>query len=110
MEVSLHYRAVRRSGIRIDLFAVSSDTWIADHGNGVFGWKGIKKRVALSFDRLEPLGTKWHWYKWFGMAGNYLLMMFYTTIGGWSLLYFVKMAREILKAWMRRESKTSLAS
>lgn len=24
MEVSLHYRAVRRSGIRIDLFAVSS--------------------------------------------------------------------------------------
>ena len=26
------------------------------------------------------------------MAGNYLLMMFYTTIGGWLLLYFVKMA------------------
>ena len=48
--------------------------------------------VAMSFDRLEPLGTKWHWYKWFGMAGNYLLMMFYTTIGGWLLLYFVKMA------------------
>lgn len=92
MEVSLHYRAVRRSGIRIDLFAVSSDTWIADHGNGVFGWKGIKKQRCVIIDRLEPLGTKWHWYKWFGMAGNYLLMMFYTTIGGWLLLYFVKMA------------------
>lgn len=48
--------------------------------------------VALSFDRLEPLGTKWHWFKWFGMAGNYLLMMFYTTIGGWLILYLVKMA------------------
>lgn len=48
--------------------------------------------VAMSFDRLEPLGTKWHWYKWFGMAGNYLLMMFYTTIGGWILLYVFKMA------------------
>lgn len=48
--------------------------------------------IALSFDRLEPLGTKWHWYKWFGIAGNYLLMMFYTTIGGWLFLYFVKMA------------------
>ena len=47
MEVSLHYRAVRRSGIRIDLFAVSSDTWIADHGNGVFGWKGIKKQRCV---------------------------------------------------------------
>ena len=48
--------------------------------------------VAMSFDRLEPLGTKWHWYKWFGMAGNYILMMFYTTIGGWILLYVFKMA------------------
>ena len=48
--------------------------------------------VAMSFDRLEPLGTKWHWYKWFGMAGNYLLMMFYTTIGGGILLYVFKMA------------------
>ena len=48
--------------------------------------------IAKAFDRLEPLGTKWHWYKWFGMAGNYLLMMFYTTIGGWLLIYLGKMA------------------
>ena len=27
------------------------------------------------------------------MAGNYLLMMFYTTIGGWMLSYFFKMAK-----------------
>ena len=33
-----------------------------------------------------------HWYGWFGMAGNYLLMMFYTTIAGWLLLYFFKVA------------------
>ena len=26
------------------------------------------------------------------MAGNYLLMMFYTTVAGWMLQYFVKMA------------------
>ena len=49
--------------------------------------------VALSFDKLEPKGTKWHWYKYFGMAGNYLLMMFYTTIGGWMLLYLCKMVK-----------------
>ena len=28
--------------------------------------------AALSFDRLEPEGTKWHWYKYGAMAGNYL--------------------------------------
>lgn len=54
--------------------------------------RGSQKSAALSFDVLEPRGTKWHWYKWGAMAGNYLLMMFYTTIGGWMLLYFLKMA------------------
>lgn len=48
--------------------------------------------AAVSFDRLEPEGSKWHWYKYGAMAGNYLLMMFYTTIGGWMLLYFYKIA------------------
>lgn len=48
--------------------------------------------AALSFDKLEPSGTKWHLYKWGAMAGNYLLMMFYTTIGGWLLLYVFKSA------------------
>lgn len=38
--------------------------------------RGAGCSIARAFDRLEPLGTKWHWYKWFGIAGNYLLMMF----------------------------------
>ena len=54
--------------------------------------RASKVSAALSFDRLEPKGTKWHWYKYGAMAGNYLLMMFYTTIAGWMILYFVKMA------------------
>ena len=48
------------------------------------------KSVAKSFDELEPHGSKWHWYKFGAIAGNYLLMMFYTTVGGWMLIYFVK--------------------
>lgn len=47
--------------------------------------------AAISFDKLEPKGSKWHFYKWGAMAGNYLLMMFYTTIGGWMLIYCYKM-------------------
>lgn len=54
--------------------------------------RASQKSAAKSFDVLEPKGTKWHWYKWGAMAGNYLLMMFYTTIGGWMLLYFGKIA------------------
>ena len=53
--------------------------------------RASQKSIALSFEELEPKGSKWHLYKWFGMAGNYLLMMFYTTIAGWLVYYFIKM-------------------
>ena len=54
--------------------------------------RASQKSAALSFDVLEPKGSKWHFEKWFAMAGNYILMMFYTTVAGWLFLYFVKMA------------------
>lgn len=46
--------------------------------------------VAASFEKLAPEGTKWHWTKWIGIVGSYLLMMFYTTVGGWLLYYCFK--------------------
>ncbi|WP_341876318.1 sodium-dependent transporter [Defluviitalea saccharophila] len=55
--------------------------------------RASQKSVATSFDVLEPKGSKWHAFKWFGMAGNYLLMMFYTTISGWMLAYLFFMVR-----------------
>ena len=55
--------------------------------------RASRRSIALSFQRLEPKGTKWHWYSYCGLAGNYLLMMFYTVIAGWLLYYFVKMLR-----------------
>ena len=54
--------------------------------------RASRKSIIVAFQELEPKGSKWHWYGWFGMAGNYLLMMFYTTIAGWLLLYFCKIA------------------
>ncbi|MCI8645528.1 MAG: sodium-dependent transporter [Firmicutes bacterium] len=53
--------------------------------------RASRASAAQSFDRLEPKGSKWHLYKYGAMAGNYLLMMFYTSIGGWMVYYFVKM-------------------
>ena len=55
--------------------------------------RASQKSIAESFQTLEPKGTKWHWFSWIGMAGNYLLMMFYTTITGWMFAYFFKMAK-----------------
>ncbi|MBQ4515903.1 MAG: sodium-dependent transporter [Clostridia bacterium] len=55
--------------------------------------RASRASIATSFKKLEPKGTKWHIFSYFGILGNYLLMMFYTTVGGWMLLYFVKMAQ-----------------
>lgn len=54
--------------------------------------RASQRSAAKSFHVLEPKGTKWHLYSYGAMLGNYLLMMFYTTVGGWMLAYFLKMA------------------
>lgn len=53
--------------------------------------RASQKSVAKSFHILEKKGQKWHLFSYMAMAGNYLLVMFYTTISGWMLAYFVKM-------------------
>ena len=55
--------------------------------------RASQRSIATSFSELEPKGTKWHWFSWLGMAGNYLLMMFYTVITGWMIAYFIKMLK-----------------
>ena len=55
--------------------------------------RASQKSIAESFQVLEPKGTKWHLFSLVGMAGNYLLMMFYTTVTGWMFAYFVKMIK-----------------
>ena len=54
--------------------------------------RASQRSAARSFHVLEPKGTKWHLASYVAIAGNYLLMMFYTTVGGWMLSYIVKMA------------------
>lgn len=55
--------------------------------------RASQKSIAKSYEVLEPKGTKWHIHKYFAIAGNYLLMMFYTTVAGWMLAYFLKMVK-----------------
>lgn len=54
--------------------------------------RASQKSAAKSFHVLEPAGSKWHLYSYGAMLGNYLLMMFYTTVCGWMIAYFFKMA------------------
>ena len=50
--------------------------------------RASQRSVVKSFKVLEPKGSKWHIFGYIMLAGNYLLMMFYTTVAGWMLAYF----------------------
>lgn len=54
--------------------------------------RASKQNIGLALKTLEKPGTKWHIYGPFAIAGNYILLMFYTTITGWLLYYFYSAA------------------
>ncbi len=54
--------------------------------------RASQKSPVKMYQQLEPKGTKWHIHGIAAMLGSYLLMMFYTTVAGWMLRYFVSTA------------------
>lgn len=55
--------------------------------------RASRKSPVKLYDKLAPEGSKWHIHGYLAMAGNYILMMFYTTVCGWMVQYFVEMAK-----------------
>lgn len=49
-----------------------------------------RKSAVQAYKALEPKGSKWHIHGWFCILGCLLLMMYYTTVAGWMLSYFLK--------------------
>lgn len=54
--------------------------------------RASQKSPAALYQELEPKGTKWHIHGYASVIGNYILMMFYTSVTAWMLYYFVTMA------------------
>ena len=50
--------------------------------------RASQKSPAAMYKALEKPGHKWHLHGYFALAGNYILLMFYTCVAGWILLYF----------------------
>ncbi len=51
--------------------------------------RASRKSPVKAFGVLEKQGQKWHIHGYVSLIGSYLLMMFYTTVAGWMLQYFV---------------------
>lgn len=54
--------------------------------------RASRKSPVRAYQQLEKPGQKWHIHGAVAMAGNYLLMMFYTVVAGWMLYYFYQTA------------------
>ena len=54
--------------------------------------RASRKSPVKMYQELEPEGSKWHLHGYLCMVGNYLLMMYYTTVAGWMLQYFARTA------------------
>lgn len=54
--------------------------------------RASQKSVLSSWEQLTPGNKKFNWFGIPAAIGSYLLMAFYTTICGWILYYFFKMA------------------
>lgn len=54
--------------------------------------RAAQKSPVLMYQQLEPKGSKWHIHGKVALVGAYVLMMFYTTVAGWMVRYFVSTA------------------
>ena len=53
--------------------------------------RAAQKSPLKMYGQLKP-GSKWGWHGYVCLLGNIVLMMFYTTVAGWMLQYFVDTA------------------
>ncbi len=52
--------------------------------------RASRKSAVQGYKALEPKGSKWHIHGWVCVLGCLILMMYYTTVAGWMLGYFLK--------------------
>lgn len=55
--------------------------------------RATRKSMTCCYQELEKPGSKWHLHGNLALVGNYLLMMFYTTVSGWMISYFYRFAK-----------------
>ncbi len=64
--------------------------------------RASRKSAVGGYQALQKPGHKWHWHGYAAIAGCYLLMMYYTTVAGWMVDYFVKFLSGTFAAGMEK--------
>ena len=54
--------------------------------------RAAQKSPVKMYQQLESPRAKWHWHGYLALAGNVILLMFYTTVSSWMVKYFLSTA------------------
>ena len=65
--------------------------------------RASRKSPICCYQELEKPGSKWHLHGYVAMFGNYVLMMFYTSVAGWMLCYFFKFLKNDFAGLIRKQ-------
>ena len=66
--------------------------------------RASRKSAILAYKTLEKPKSKWHIHGWFCLIGCFLLMMYYTTVTGWMVIYFGKFLTGAFRSGMDAEA------
>lgn len=72
--------------------------------------RASQKSPAKMYQQLEKKNSKWHYHGYVATIGCYLLMMFYTSVSGWILKYFVDSASGKLATLNSEQIKLQLGN
>ncbi|MDY3918940.1 MAG: sodium-dependent transporter [Candidatus Limivivens sp.] len=67
-----------------------------------------KSSAVLGYRALEKPGQKWHLHGWVCLLGCFMLMMYYTTVSGWMVSYFVKFVTGTFQKGMGTEAVSAV--
>lgn len=89
MEVSLCCRNKRRRSIFTYVYSFYFIDWASFINGGVHYRQKDSKDAVESYMSLAP-GSLWHWVGRLGIITCFILLSFYSVVGGWIIIYIVK--------------------
>lgn len=90
MEISISCRTKRWGLFCSILFVVFNYYGFTCINDGIAVGRASKASVVQAYEKLEPKNSFWHIHGWVCIFGCLMLMMYYTTVCGWMIAYFVK--------------------
>lgn len=70
--------------------------------------RSSRKSAVLGYKELEKKGSKWHIHGWAAIFGCVMLMMYYTTVSGWMVSYFIKFLKGDFTPGMNAEETATV--